>query len=393
MKIAIVGNTNNFPYLLGVGLRNLGYDVTLFVNSKYQLNRPENRDWRYRFWKSSWIRDYSHIDEQEYFSVTAGVRELVSELEKAELVIANDIGPSLLPLMRKKVRSVALLTGSDLTYYASQNLPVFRVPSVDDADPATNALRRQWRTEIKEFVARQRAGILSSETISYFPPGIDIAADMMFKEIGADHLRTTHICLAETHRVKYSVPSNRRALRIFCATRLNFGTLLNTRSDLDNKGSDIMIKGLGLFYEKTRLSLDIHLVRKGDSVKEIEALCRTCGIDSLVTWHDTMSLPKIWKWFRRSDIVFEQFGKSMIGMAGLDAMATGRPVIANAKPDISDFKLPVCQAETPEEVAGQLELLQDREFRIQKGKLGREYVERELSPEANAERLMKKLEI
>jgi glycosyltransferase involved in cell wall biosynthesis len=87
----------------------------------------------------------------------------------------------------------------------------------------------------------------------------------------------------------------------------------------------------------------------------------------------------------------------VVAMAGLDAMATGRPLIANARPEIGaealDAPSPVCQARTPAEVAAQLQrLVFDAKERERVGNASRAYVERHFSAEGAARRLLERLE-
>lgn len=157
------------------------------------------------------------------------------------------------------------------------------------------------------------------------------------------------------------------------------------RSLLDYKGSDVMVRGLGIFYRETGVRLDIRLVSKGLHVAELELLIADEGLIEHVTWLDEMPLAKVWEEFAQCDIVFEQLGDSMIGMAGLDAMASGRPVIGNARPEISTLfsrpESPICQAQTPEEVCAQLKrLVFNPAERERLGLMGRRYVEEHFSP-------------
>ena len=155
-----------------------------------------------------------------------------------------------------------------------------------------------------------------------------------------------------------------------------------------------MIKGLGMYYRETGVPLDIHFVRKGLHVKEAEALVGEQGLNKLVTWHAEMSLISVWKMFSECDIVFEQLGSSMIGMAGFDAMAAGRPVIGNMLPNVAanvfQTTPPICQAKTPVEVFRQLKaLVSSPEHRRKIGLLGRQYVENHCSPQYAAIRCLK----
>lgn len=118
-------------------------------------------------------------------------------------------------------------------------------------------------------------------------------------------------------------------------------------------------------------------------MQELEAVIAEEVLTDQVTWSDEMSLTEIWDRYAASDIVFDQLGGSAIGGVGLDAMATGRPVIANAQSEMFEKQFgegaPICQAKTPEEVSAQLQrLVFDSAERERVGRAGRRYVEEHL---------------
>ena len=130
----------------------------------------------------------------------------------------------------------------------------------------------------------------------------------------------------------------------------------------------------------------------GETVRLVEEE----GIASQVTWADEMTQQEVLKEYRSADIVFDQLGKGMISMGCLDAMATGRPVIANGRPGIVETLVgapaPVCQAETPEEVCAQLlRLVPDRAERERVGFLSRRYVETYFSADRAAKTCLERL--
>ena len=101
--------------------------------------------------------------------------------------------------------------------------------------------------------------------------------------------------------------------------------------------------------------------------------------------------------YKNADIVSEHFGKGSIGMGAMDAMAVGRPVIANGSPEIFTRALgetpPICHATTAEEVRCQLvRLAADRDWREAIGKQSRSYVEKYCTPEHAARMVLGKLE-
>src|SRR5688572_33380312 len=118
LSIAIFGNTNNYPLLLAQGLRSLGHNVRLVINRKELLHRPEGRypDWAGVY--PDWIFDCSNITDEDMIYEAPCVDQAIHHLTfDADLVILNDVGPALAGYLRRPY--VALLTGSDLAYYAS----------------------------------------------------------------------------------------------------------------------------------------------------------------------------------------------------------------------------------------------------------------------------------
>jgi glycosyltransferase involved in cell wall biosynthesis len=111
-----------------------------------------------------------------------------------------------------------------------------------------------------------------------------------------------------------------------------------------------------------------------------------------------MTQKEVWEEYKLADICFEQLDQSVVAMAGLDAMATGRPLIANGRPEIFDAMIgapsPICQARTPDEVCAQLEkLVFNAQIMEEVGKSSREYVSQFFSSEAAAEKVLTRLRV
>lgn len=77
---------------------------------------------------------------------------------------------------------------------------------------------------------------------------------------------------------------------------------------------------------------------------------RKTGLTPFVTWISVMTQYAIRDGFARADVVFDQFGTSIVGMAGLNAMATGRPLVADGRPEtfgpVTGERSPISQART-----------------------------------------------
>ena len=394
VKIGFIANTNNYPFLLASVARQLGHDAVVVVNSRELLNRPESRCPEFEAGYPEWIVDAADVTEWDIITLSPRVAPIVEQMSTCDTLVLNGIGPSLWPLVRRP--AVALLTGSDLEYYASFSTVDVRTADWDPAYRASNEAKRSL-TLLRDFVGRQREGIRHAIAVRYFPRGLVPAGDAMLDELGVSDDRRVFLPCAEVELNTPTPSPHNSPIRVFCATRLTWKLpVAPGRSVLDYKGSDVMIRGLGLFHRTTGVRLDIQLVRKGLHVAETEELIAEEGLVDQVTWSNEMSLREVWEQYKRCDLVIEQLADSGIGSAGMDALAAGRPVIGNARPEMFELHLgqrpPICQARTPDEVCQQLKrLVFDPQERETLGLLGRQFVDEYWSPRRAAETLLARL--
>jgi glycosyltransferase involved in cell wall biosynthesis len=395
MKIGFFGNTNNYPLMLAQALSEFGHDVVIVVTSQELLNRPESRYPEFKQCYPNWIVDAAHLSEWDMITLSPSLAPVLDLLSTCDALVLNFTGPSLWPLLRRP--AIALLTGSDLEHYADFATVELRSASWDPAYKAS-ADGQMNLNLLREFVERQREGIRQAVAVRYFPRGSVPAGDAMLDELGVSDAKRVFLLSAELELVTPTAARHNNPARIFCATRLTWKLPIEPgRSVLDYKGSDIMVRGLGLFYRQTGVRLDIQLVRKGLHVAETEELIVEEGLTDQVTWSDEMSLTEVWGEYARCDVVIEQLDNSTIGSAGLEAMAAGRPVIGNARREMFEGYLgqpsPICQAQTAEEVCAQLKRLVFNPAKREKlGVLGRRFVEERCSPQRAAQTCLERLQ-
>lgn len=386
MKIAIFGNTNNYPLRLALALRKLGVEIRLIVNEKYTLHRPEGVAPHYNGRYPEWMVDHADIAIDDYVAPTERIAPVLLTLEWADALILNHLGPSLLAFVPRP--AIALLTGSDLDYFGDFATIDERRAVYAPAYAASAAGRlhdRLWYGLIK----RQREGIRNATAVSYFHRGLNPEGDLLLDEIGVTDSRRFYLYMAEEVCETWKAPPVRAMPRIFCGTRLTWVRPISPgSSSLDYKGTDIMIRGLAHYIRESGRRLEIRLVRKGTHVRETGALISELGLDGLVTWLDELPAYRFKEEVRQADICIDQLGTtSCVGMAGLSAMAEGRPLIANWRPEIWDRVLgqrsPVCQASTPEDVSEHLRrLVSSKALRETIGRHSRQFVDAQFSPEA-----------
>jgi hypothetical protein len=365
VKIGFFGNTNNYPIMLARALRSLGHEVQFIVDQADALYRPE---YRYPDLEPypDWIHDVSPVRFRHYFFPNGRRARILRILRSCDALVLNQHGPSLLHFVDRP--AIALLTGSDLETFAN---------------PASSHLREGgpvFRAMMSTLLSRQREGIAKARAVSFFSRGASPPGDRLLDGMGVGDERRFFVHMTDVDLIRPHPPPQNPTLRIFCATRLNWKMPMRPGSCvLDYKGSDIMVRGLGRFVRATGVRLDIQLVEKGWDVEPTRALVDSEGLREMVTWNPEMTQKQILDHFAAADVVFEQLSSSLIGMAGLDAMAVQRPLIANARPELGGASAAlarvIAQAATADEVCAQLRRLVDASVRQQVADESRRHIE------------------
>ena len=142
-----------------------------------------------------------------------------------------------------------------------------------------------------------------------------------------------------------------------------------------------MIKGIGNFLKVNKIQtgeVEIIFFNKGEDLAAAKTLCQQQGLTPFIQWKPQVSVEELNNYFEYCDVAFDQLGEQWVG-AGLFSMLTGRPLIANGRPEIFDKILnessPVCQATTEEEVESWLtQLYHNRNLVTEIGLASRAYV-------------------
>lgn len=398
MKIGFYGNANNYPFMLARALRRAGHEVRFFVASRERLNRPEHRYADVSVPYPSWIVDVSHVFRWHCLVPGPSRFRLLAELNSCDAVILNEEGPALAAGLH--VPYVVLLTGSDVEIFANPaqvrslkpqviEHPLWLRHTIAGLLPDSLILNR--------LIMPQRAGLKGARAVFFLPRGIAPVADRILDEIRVAPPNRRESLFTDIELAAFSPLPHRSPLRVVSATRLTWLPDQSAGlSTLDLKGTDVMIRGLAEYCNRNGAKLDIHLVRKGRHISETAQLVREVGLDDQVTWHDQMNQQAVLRFFREADVVIEQLAQSAVGMAGLDAMATGRPLIANGRPEFIERIAPgpsaILQATTPEQVAGHLAaLVASKSYREDVGRRSRTYIERNFSADVAARMFMSSL--
>jgi glycosyltransferase involved in cell wall biosynthesis len=392
-RITFFGNTNNYPFLLVTGLRRLGHDARLVVNQVEPLHRPEAADPELATGYPNWVHDCSHLPESDFIAESTSIVDTVNFMAASDYAILNHIGPSL--ASRLSLPHLALLTGSDVTYYANPATLETRSRSWSPRflrSPGGMLEREKW----SGFIARQRSGIAAARAVSFPPQGWVPEADRLLREIGIEDERRFSVFVCDTLALRYGETQPGEKLRILNGARVNWKKPLPAGfTTQDDKVTDVLIRGFAQFLKRGGKA-ELRMVRKGLHVTETQELVRSLDMDRSITWLDEMELNNFRDEMRRADIVCDQFGPSFPAMTAFEAMALGKPVLGNFPLDwfSSEFGdvIPVCQAATAEEVAQQLQVFADDPHRMKTvGLAAHKFATKHLSPEANAAKCLARL--
>ncbi|HKS58444.1 MAG TPA: glycosyltransferase [Steroidobacteraceae bacterium] len=379
MKIGFLGNTNNYPFALATALRDLGHEIVFVVDRAEPLHRPESVDPGLRGAYGDWLHDVAPLRVRDALLPTHKNRRVIALLRDVDALVLNGSGPSFWPALRRP--AIVILTGSDLDLYG-------------DARALRSAVRSSRRVLVAALrhplVARfgqlQRAGISGALAVEYSFPGMLPHGDALLQKLGvASDQRRCYMLTDLAALLPQPQPNNER-LRIFSATRLNWVQPMPPGSSvLDAKGTDVMLRGIARWLERTGREVEVRLVKKGLHVAETIECVRALGLERRITWLEQMPLRVLHEEFMAADVVLDHFGAGSIGVAARDAMALARPVVANVKPEIFRTHLgeeiPVLQAASEVEIAAQLErLAADPALRAQLGIASRAFAERHFSP-------------
>jgi len=362
MKIGFLGNTNNYPFIIASQMREIGCEVVLYIDAPVNetLHRPEFYTSNIKYPYPSWIKESARLRKSiciHFPNFLSG--KILNELNTCDAVILNDYGHRYINFIKPSITTISMFSGADLDIMADyENVKLMYL---------NNAKLWFLPVFIKKMFAKfsvnqLRKGIAKASLVSYFPKGIIPSGDKFLAEIfpNGNYTRFNHFHVI-TEGFMYNPPPDNAVFRIFSFTRFMWkGPFPPGRSEYENKGNDIMLKGIALFLKNYGKPLDIHFIEKGLHIQESKELIDSLGFSDMVTWHKEMPFKELQAHIIKSDVVFEQLGNHYVS-GGLYAMLLGRPVIGNARPEIFEPLLkeptPICHALTAADVCDWLQKL------------------------------------
>lgn len=383
MKLSFIGNMNSFPFSYAIQLKRMGHDVNFFVTAARTdlLKRPEYfyPDIGYPY--PSWIHDIHGIVKvplMQYAYPSIFFPRLIKCLNDADAVFFNNNWHAISPFLRKDIVRVNLFSGSDLDTTANPDSVKSR-SKVVRIHAIMRPLLLPFRSYLyAKWMANHRLGVSLAHIVDYFPKGVNLEGDNLLKMLKQKGTYSRiELRGIDCDQFQYLPYPHNSQLQVLCGVRAEWKNYRSTMSSY-NKGNDIIIRGLSMFIHSDRPDVKIYIVNKGKDVQASKDLSKELGIDSCIEWFEPVALSMLTDMYRKADICIDQCGTHWVGGFGYFGMLHGRPLIANARPDVFNRitgPSPICHATTAEQVASWLSILyRERKKRLEIGLDSRKYI-------------------
>ncbi len=385
-NIIFLGGMNAMPMMYAVELRKRGMDVQYLVDADKNdtLSRPEFHFPDINYPYPEWIKEFKvpslllvSVLPFLFYKIFSGILNI----DAATHVFLSGPYISLGPYFKKNNVSVQHLTyGADLDFFCNKS----KIKTLQDEfcnKSFTRYLPRFLTNRIiAGSVSNHVKGAECADNLICFPKGFSESGDEVIdylESVGVRYLPRFDISLEILKGIDYSFRSGRSVITLLCATRFHYFNRVG-----ENKGNDLIIKGIALFLEYSKKGARIIFFNKGPDLDRAKKLCVDLGIDRHVEWIDPVPMKKLVDYYLESDICFDQVGDHWISAVGVYALLLGKPTIANSEKLEKIFpNNPICNAKTPEDIAQHLLFLVDEGNRRQVSEKSYAFANKSFSPE------------
>lgn len=391
--IVFLGSMNAMPMMYALELRKLGYEVIYLVDvaKDNALSRPESHFPEIEYPYPNWIIEKT-LRTQIFLPLfprffAKSYQSLVRQITKKPIgcFVLNGLFASLAPFLDKSACKVILSHGSDLDVWANIDGVESLAVSFKDRSIFKFLPRLLAKVFIKTAVHAQYVGCEKSDTVVYFPRGLNVDGDKITRALtrsGVRYVPRYDISFEPLKGQQRGFRPASKVFQIFSGVRFLYRTFPQGNVGY-NKGNDIIIEGIAKFHSVNR-NIRVHFVEKGEDVHYAKELCRSLGLDEVIVWHKEMPMKSLLALYQNSDVCFDQVGAHWIGAIGGYALWLGKPLIANAEVLVQSgvwpADNPVCSAKTASEVHEWLIRLHDDSFRKMVSAQSMEFVESHMSP-------------
>lgn len=393
-KVFFFGNVNNYPLWLAQGFLALGRQVTLVVNSTLSRHNPNSylSDNEIASLPGFTVVDGRHLTPKYLAENKVSVKNFIQKYSKgADLAILNDTGPSVSRYLN--CPHMAFLTGSDLTTFASPRW-IEQLSSGWSQEYLNDFAGHAEIKHYRRLVKDQQNGIRSAFCVSFAAKGLIPEGDGILEEFGIKDRDRMFIFLS-CPRALSQIPiarSRKNRLRILNGARILWKKTHNIRpTSQDLKATNLLLDGFVNYVRKGGSGI-LTLVKKGNDVSEAERFIEEQKIANQVVWMPEVSLNEFGNVIKAHDLVIDQLGHSFPGMVTTQAIALGRPTLANLRQGVFPFDLPGLNAETAQQVSDQLFRAQNNREELNRlGELSRRFAGDHLSGVSYAKEIIERL--
>ncbi|PKI25876.1 glycosyltransferase family 1 protein [Pseudomonas monteilii] len=399
-SVVFLGGMNAMPMMYALELKARGQRVYYYVDAKRsdKLSRPENHFPDIEYPYPGWI--FENILHTQllllvwprFFAWLYGKRIRKDITGKVDCLVLNGFFTALAPYFEKKYQVVSLSHGADLDVWAFEGGVENLAKGMSSRSIFKYLPNSVSRYLLRKFIERQYKGYSASNVVIYFPRGLNSAGDKVIDRLlsdGVSYVSRYDISFEPLKNSKREFKGASGKLNIFSGVRFLFRSFPEGNEGY-SKGSDVMLRGLALYYELNK-NIEIHLVEKGEDFVAAKSLCHELGLSEVVVWHKEMTFKQLLSLYDKADICFDQVGAHWIGAIGGYALWLGKPLIANDEMLIAEgvwpSPNPVCSAKTPQEILDWLVVLESEQVRKDISNSSKLFVEQYMSPGATIDKV------
>ena len=333
MNILYAGNMANVGYIICKRLRNDGLDIDLLMEKNPKqtadpLKSDPTLDGKY----PEWIKFFDKNQTSWKFDVIKKMRD-----KKYDLIHGHVEFPIFAYFSRKPY--VAQTLGSDLRELAFSN-------------------------SLRGFLLRR--ALRKAKVVFFYEP-LDPSLLKKLKINTGIHLPI----MWDTdffHKIKPTKNECSDHLTIFYPADLDWRL----------KGNDIFLKGFSKFVQKFP-KVKLIIVDRGIDSKKTHQLAASLKIEKYIKFIEgPLNSSELLHYYNLCDIVADQFVLDGVGGIGAETFSCEKPLLtyctSETYGDLYAEPPPVINANKVEDVIHGLELLTDKDFRLKKGKEGREWI-------------------
>jgi glycosyltransferase involved in cell wall biosynthesis len=390
LRIGFIGNTVNYPFTLAAALVKRGVDVRMLLIDPEEQMRPSPEAILRHSGREGWVYDVAPLRTWDVILPTVQRRRALRLLRDCDAIVANSWGIALAATIDRPLFVIS--TGSDLDTLANPDY-LHEIGAEGASGLLARARRTAKRWLYRRLVPLQREGFCRAVGVEYAWPGVLPHGDALLAGMGISADRRYCFSLTDLDELARQPQSDNTPLQLLGIARVNWKLpLWAGASVLDNKRTDLLLRGVARHYERTGHAIDLRLFRKGRHIAETERLAEELGIASQLTWLEQGSREMFRAAVIAADVVADHFGEGTMGTGGRDAFALGRPVLAGG--DVNAFMtsvgepLPVVHATNAESIADAIERLKDPAERNTVADRARSYAERHFSADTAADTVL-----